>query len=109
MDLAGLRHSAETMTSRDDTDASMTAQYVRLSLFVLVVILGGAIVAATVRDGGELEGSISDYFHTPARLALVSVMLAIGVGLITLYSSNPIEKVRTGSAQTPSADAIGKP
>jgi len=79
------------MTSRDETDDSMTAQYLRLALFVLVVVLGGAIVLATVREGGEIESSISDYFHTPAQLAVVGVTLSIGVCLMALYSSNPVE------------------
>lgn len=73
----------------DEDEATMTAQYVRLSLFVLVVLLGLAIAWATfVEPEGEWEGSISDYFHTPARPALVGTMVAVGIGLMVLYSSN---------------------
>lgn len=77
-----------------DDDATMTAQYVRLSLFIFVVMLGVSIAWATfAHPGGEWESSISDYFHTPARLTLVGTMVAIGVGLMVLYSSNRVENV----------------
>lgn len=86
-----------------DNSATITAQYIRLSMFVLVVILAGAIVSATLRTGGRLEGSISDYFHTPARFALVAVLVAIGICLMALYSSDPVENflLNTAGAMSP--------
>jgi hypothetical protein len=77
---------------------TMSAQYIRLSMFVLVVVLGVSIAAATLRPGGELEGSISDYFHTPARLVLVATLLAIGVCLMALYSTNRVENFLLNAA-----------
>jgi hypothetical protein len=74
-----------------DANSALSAQYLRLAMFVLVVVLGVSIVLATTRSGGELEGSISDYFHTPARLALVGTMVSIGICLMVLYSTNPLE------------------
>jgi len=73
-------------------DASMTAQYVRLVLFVIVVVLAVSILFTINRDDG-FESSISDYFHTPARFAFVSSMFAIGVCLMVLYSSVRLENV----------------
>jgi hypothetical protein len=81
-----------------DSNATMTAQYVRLAMFVMVVVLGGAIIWATSRDGGAWEGSISDYFHTPAQLALVGTMVTIGICLMALYSSNALENFLLNAA-----------
>ena len=72
------------LTSPDEA-ANITAQYIRLSLFVLVVLLGVSIVFASLRDDGVWEGSISDYFHTPARLVLVATLVAIGVLMMALF------------------------
>ncbi len=73
-------------------DASMTAQYVRLVLFVIVVVLAVSVLSTATRNGG-FEGSLSDYFHTPARFAFVASMFAIGICLMVLYSSVWLENL----------------
>jgi ABC-type Fe3+ transport system permease subunit len=73
-----------------NSDAGMTEQFLRLTMFVLVILLGSAVIRTSIR-ASHIESSISDYFHTSARLALVGTMVAIGVCLMVLYSSNALE------------------
>jgi hypothetical protein len=66
------------------TDGSLerTYRYLRLAIAGTVLVIAIGTVSATVTDG--LLGSISAYYYSPARNALVGALFVVGIGMLAL-------------------------
>lgn len=72
--------------------ARKTYDYLRLAMVLLVVGLAAAIAVEWWEVGRDcFQTSISAYFYTPARGVFVASLLAIGVCLVVLKSSDEVE------------------
>jgi cytochrome bd-type quinol oxidase subunit 2 len=75
---------------RDDAAAIKTYRYLRLGMIVIVV---GIIASILIQhhNSGCWQGSISAYYYTPTRPVFVGGLLAIGISLIMIKGSTPVE------------------
>ncbi len=70
-----------------------TYRYLRLATFPLLLTLLIAVALESVRGQPCLLGSISAYFHTPARGAFIGGLFAVGACLIVYKGNDPLEDV----------------
>ena len=75
-----------------------TYRYIRLALIFLIVLLGVSVAKEILETGrrfGEAcyQTSISAYYYTPAQAVFVSVLVAIGVAMISLKGNTNVEDV----------------
>jgi hypothetical protein len=72
--------------------AAKTYNYLRLGMLVAVAALGYSIVKEYRQPGTHcFLGSISGYYHTPARPIFIGAMVAIGFALIVIKGRTAIE------------------
>jgi hypothetical protein len=66
------------------TTASLrTYRYLRIAMGGMIIVIFTAVIIATLTRG-ELLGSISAYYYTPARSAFVGALVAAAVALLAL-------------------------
>ena len=70
-----------------------TYRYLRLATIPLLLTLLIAVGLESVRGEPCLLGSISAYFHTPARGAFIGGLFAVGACLIVYKGNDPLEDV----------------
>lgn len=70
-----------------------TYRYLRLATIPLLLTLLIAVALETLRGEPCLLGSISAYFHTPARGAFIGGLFAVGACLIVYKGNDPLEDV----------------
>ncbi|MEQ1873583.1 MAG: hypothetical protein ABL953_07640 [Ilumatobacteraceae bacterium] len=87
-----LKEAAKRVGEPSNVPESITTQYIRMMLIVLVVVLLVATAWVSCTES-YLETSISDYYHTAARPILVAVMFGVGLCMMALYSKNPWENL----------------
>lgn len=74
-----------------DLQAIKTYRYLRIAMVALVIGLGAAVAYEVLDAGDCVKTSISAYYYTPVRPFFVSALLAIGVCLVCLQGSSPLE------------------
>jgi len=77
-------------SERDDAAAIKTYRYLRFGMIVIVIGLIASIVIQR-RNSGCWQDSISAYYYTPARAVFVGGLLAVGISLILIKGSTPVE------------------
>ncbi|GAA6527136.1 hypothetical protein [Intrasporangium sp. DVR] len=70
-----------------------TYRYLRLATIPLLLTLLIAVALETFRGEPCLLGSISAYYHTPARGAFIGGLFAVGACLIVYKGNDPLEDV----------------
>ena len=70
-----------------------TYRYLRLATIPLLLMLLIAVALESVRGEPCLLGSISAYYHTPARGAFIGGLFAVGACLIVYKGNDPLEDV----------------
>jgi hypothetical protein len=73
--------------------ATKTYLYLRVALVALALFVSASLVIELVLGDGPWLGSISAYYYTPVRAALVGTLVAMGVCLIVIRAA-------TGPART---------
>lgn len=68
-----------------------TYQYLRMGMLAVIVGLGIAIAIEVGAAAGCWQRSISAYYYTPVRAVFVGALLALCLGMITLWGRNPVE------------------
>ncbi|MCU1588557.1 MAG: uncharacterized protein JWN31_2050 [Frankiales bacterium] len=78
--------------SLPDEQAVKTYRYLRIAMIALVIGLGVSVGYEVAHVAGScLKSSISSYYHSPVRGFFVSALVAIGVCLVCLQGSTPLE------------------
>jgi hypothetical protein len=88
---------AKSLTSNEQLNAIKTWRYLRLSMAVLVVGLGVAVLYEH-RKAHCFQTSISAYYYTPVHGYFVGALLAIGVSLFCLKGSTGPEDILLNAA-----------
>jgi len=70
-----------------------TYRYLRLATIPLLLMLLIAVALESLRGEPCLLGSISAYYHTPARGAFIGGLFAVGACLIVYKGNDPLEDV----------------
>lgn len=82
------------VTHADPLYAIKTWRYLRLAMVGLVVGLGVSIAVERSKvHPGCFQTSISAYYYTPVRAYLVAALIGVGVCLVCLRGSTPVEDV----------------
>jgi uncharacterized membrane protein (GlpM family) len=76
----------------EDDVAIKTYRYLRIGMVVLVLLLGVSVVLEALK-AKCLQTSISAYFYTPVQGIFVGGLIAIGVCLIVIKGSTPMEDI----------------
>jgi hypothetical protein len=76
----------------EDDVAIKTYRYLRIGIVVLVLLLGVSVVLEALK-AKCLQTSISAYFYTPVQGVFVGGLIAIGVCLIVIKGSTPLEDI----------------
>ena len=77
---------------RDEDVLIKTYRYLRIGMVVLVLLLATSVVLEATKTKC-LQTSISAYYYTPVQAIFVGGLLAIGVCLIVIKGSTPLEDV----------------
>jgi hypothetical protein len=70
-----------------------TYRYLRLSIIMLMMLLGTAVGLQIIADDGELLLSVSAYYYTPARGVFVASLCAVGACMIIHRGRSDLEDV----------------
>ncbi|MDV3222798.1 hypothetical protein [Intrasporangium sp.] len=81
------------MTQSHEAAVLNTYRYLRLATIPLLLILLIAVGLESLRGEPCALGSISAYFHTPARGAFIGGLFAVGACLIVYKGNDPLEDV----------------
>ena len=81
------------MTRSHEAAVLNTYRYLRLATIPLLLTLLIAVGLETFRGEPCLLGSISGYFHTPARGAFIGGLFGVGACLIVYKGNDPLEDV----------------
>ncbi len=82
------------MCDPSDMDAVKTYRYLRLSLIGMAVLIAAAVLHEWRATGWScVQPSLSDYYYTPAKGALVGALVAIGVALVVVKGNTDWEDV----------------
>lgn len=65
-----------------DTSLARTYRYLRLAIAGTVLVIAVGVTSASLTD--QLLGSISAYYYSPARNALVGALFVVGIGMLAL-------------------------
>jgi hypothetical protein len=84
-------HSQPAEPPEDDPRAK-THSYLRTAMAALLITIGVAVLHQTWQQG-ELLGSVSGYYYTPAQAVFVGGLMALGVAMIALRGTNSVEEV----------------
>jgi hypothetical protein len=76
----------------EDDPRAKTHSYLRTAMAALLITIGVAVLHQTWQQG-ELLGSVSGYYYTPAQAVFVGGLMALGVAMIALRGTNPVEEV----------------
>lgn len=68
-------------------------RYLRIAIVVLLFGLGAAVLYQTWQQGWHVLASISAYYYTPAGPIIVSTLIGLGICMIALKGTNPVEDV----------------
>jgi hypothetical protein len=66
-----------------NTSLQRTYRYLRIGIAACVVVIAVSVVVASIQLGTVLT-SISAYYYSPARTALVGALVAAGIGILAL-------------------------
>lgn len=88
------------MTSHlDETDRERRAEieaksyrYLRMAMAGLLICLAAAVIFQS-REQGDLLGSVSAYYYTPAQAIFVGALIGLGMGMIALKGRTTPEDV----------------
>lgn len=73
-------------------DAVKTYRYLRIAMIGMVVLLGAAVLHEWWATGGRcFQTSISSYYYTPAKSAIVAALVTIGVCLVVVKGNTEWE------------------
>lgn len=73
-------------------DAVKTYRYLRIAMIGMVVLLGAAVLHEWWATGWRcLQPSISSYYYTPAKSAIVAALVAVGVCLVVVKGNTEWE------------------
>jgi hypothetical protein len=81
---------AAAAQQQDSDTLAKSYRYLRLAMVGLLLCLAVAVVYQGVRQG-NLLGSVSAYYYTPAQAIFVGGLIGLGACMIAL--KGPIEKV----------------
>lgn len=80
-----------------NTDAIKTYRYLRLGMVAMVALLAASVVIERLKVDCW-QTSISAYYYTPVRAVFVGSLVAIGLGLIVIKGSTPLEDAALNAA-----------
>jgi hypothetical protein len=85
------------MPTTDDRQSTRRAEqtytFLRTAMVLLLVGLAVAVVWQTGRQGWQLLGSVSAYYHTSAQAVFVGALVGLGACMIVLKGTPPVEDV----------------
>src|SRR5918993_627047 len=75
---------------QDNATIQKSYRYLRLAMVGLLVCLAAAVLYQSVRQG-DLLGSVSAYYYTPAQAFFVAGLVGLGACMIALRGTNLVE------------------
>ncbi|MFL6272393.1 MAG: hypothetical protein ACJ75A_20050, partial [Actinomycetes bacterium] len=90
----GRHEPAEATAARRQVSDTLAKsyRYLRLAMVGLLLCLAVSVVIQSWRQG-DLLGSVSAYYYTPAQAYFVAALVSIGVCLFCLRGSTEVEDV----------------
>jgi hypothetical protein len=90
---AGGGAARATIDQQQDGDISgKSYRYVRTAMVALLVCLAAAVVYQSWRQG-DLLGSVSAYYYTPAQAIFVGALIGLGACMIALKGTTAVEDI----------------
>jgi hypothetical protein len=83
---------AAAAQQQDSDTLAKSYRYLRLAMVGLLLCLAVAVVYQSVRQG-NLLGSVSAYYYTPAQAIFVGGLIGLGACMIALKGTTPVEDV----------------
>jgi hypothetical protein len=83
---------AAAARQQDSDTLAKSYRYLRLAMVGLLLCLAAAVVYQSVRQG-NLLGSVSAYYFTPAQAIFVGGLIGLGACMIALKGTTPVEDV----------------
>jgi hypothetical protein len=86
--------AGEPADQHDDSDTlAKSYRYVRLAMVGLLLCLAASVFYQSWRQGGNLLGSVSVYYYTPAQAFFVGGLIGLGACMIALKGTTLVEDV----------------